>query len=214
LITCPNETLTLNVVAYNQTAIPSAGIDLVELTNGLFYTSTTNSSGSVTSQVTFGEYKLQIYKNNILINETTIDVFSDSQLQILCNLYGIQVSVKVVDFFGTPIQNANVTLNGPATERFSAMTQGDGTASFNNVVGGDMQIVAFAQGAQNNYQAVTLTVDKPTSVQIRMDRYVLLGSLLIPVSLLITLIIIIIAIVLFATMEIYRRRKAKHFPET
>jgi hypothetical protein len=208
VITCPNEGLTLNVVGYNKAAIPDASIKLVELTNGLFYTATTDSSGSVTSQVTFGMYRLQIYKDSILINETTVEAFGASQQQIICNLYGIQVLVSVVDFFGQPISNANVTLNGPATERFSAMTQGDGTATFNNVVGGDMQIVAFAQGAQNSYQAVTLTVDNPTSVQIKMDRYIALGSLMIPVSSLITLIIILVAIVLFATVEIYRRKKS------
>ena len=88
------------------------------------------------------------------------------------------------------------------------MTQGDGTATFNNVIGGDMQIIAFAQGAQNSYQAVTLTVDKPTSVQIKMDRYIVLGSLLIPVSSFITIIIILVAIVLLATVEVYRRKKS------
>ena len=94
------------------------------------------------------------------------------------------------------------------------MTQGDGTATFNNVIGGDMQIVAFAQGAQNSYQAVTLTVDKPTSVQIQIDRYIVLGSLLIPVSSLITIIIILVAIVLLAIVEIYRRRKVKQSRES
>jgi hypothetical protein len=209
VITCPNEALTINVVGYNQTPISGASINLVELTNGLFYTATTDSSGSATSQVTFGTYRLQIYEDNILINETNIEAFGASTQQIVCNLYGIQVLVSVVDFLGTPISNANVTLNGPATERLSAMTKGDGTATFSNVVGGNMQIVAFAQGAQNSYQAITLTVDNPTSVQIRLDRYIALGSLLIPVSSLITIIIIIIAVVLFAIVEIYRRRKAK-----
>ena len=208
LIICPNEALTLNVVGYNKAAISGADINLVELTNGLFYTATTDSSGSATSQVTFGTYRLQIYRDSILINETNIEVFGASQQQIICTLYGIQVSVSVVDFFGSPISNANVTLNGPATERLSAKTQGDGTATFNNVVGGDMQIVAFAQGAQNSYQAVTLTVDNPTSVQIKMDRYIAFGSLMIPVSSLMTLIIILVAIVLFVTVEIYRRRKS------
>ena len=214
VIICPNEALTINVVGYNRAAIPGASINLVELTNGLFYTATTDSSGSVTSQVTFGMYRLQIYKDNILINQTDIEAFAASQQQIICTLYGIQVSVSVVDFFGTPISNANVTLNGPATEQFSAMTQGDGTATFNNVIGGDMQIVAFAQGAQNSYQAVTLTVDKPTSggggggVQIQMDGYIVLGALLIPVSSFITIIIILVAIVLLATVEVYRRKKS------
>ena len=76
VITCPNEALTLNVVGYNKAAIAGARIDLVEITNGLFYTTTTDSSGSATSEVTFGMYRLQIYKDNILINETNIEAFS------------------------------------------------------------------------------------------------------------------------------------------
>jgi hypothetical protein len=210
VITCPNEALTINVVGSNQAAIPDARIDLVELTNGLFYSATTDSSGSSTSQVTFGMYQAQIYKGNILINETNIAAFGASQIQIRCTLYDIQVSVSVVDFFGHPIANANVTLNGPATERFSAVTQGDGTATFSNVVGGDMQIVAFAPGAQNGYQALSLTVDQPTSVQIKIDRYVAFGSLLIPVSSLITIAVILVAIILFAAIEIYLRKRVKH----
>ncbi len=87
------------------------------------------------------------------------------------------------------------------------MTKGDGTATFNNVIGGNMQIVAFAQGAQNDYQAMTLTVNQPTSVQIKIDRYVVFGSFLMPVSSLITIIIIIVDS-LFVTVEIYRRKKS------
>jgi hypothetical protein len=210
VITCPNEPLSINVVDYNQAAIPDARIELVELTSGLFYTASTDSSGSVTSQVTFGMYRTRIYKDNILINETNIEAFSESQKQIRCTLYGIQVSVSVVDFFGRPIPNANVTLNGPEPEHFSAVTQGDGTVTFSNVIGGDMQIVAFASGAQNGYQAVTLTVVQPTSVQIKIDRYIALGSLLIQTSSLITIAIILVAVILFVAVEIYRRKRVKH----
>jgi len=214
VITCPNEPLSINVVGYNQAAIPDARIELVELTSGLFYTASTDSSGSVTSQVTFGMYRTRIYKDNILINETNIEAFSESQKQIRCTLYGIQVSVSVVDFFGRPISNANVTLNGPATERFSAITKGDGTVTFSNVIGGDMQIVAFASGAQNGYQAVTLTVVQPTSVQIKIDRYIALGSLLIQTSSLIAIAIILVAVILFVAVEIYRRKRVKHTSES
>jgi hypothetical protein len=210
VITCPNEPLSINVVDYNQAAIPDARIELVELTSGLFYTASTDSSGSVTSQVTFGMYRTRIYKDNILINETNIEAFSESQKQIRCTLYGIQVSVSVVDFFGRPIPNANVTLNGPEPEHFSAVTQGDGTVTFSNVIGGDMQIVAFASGAQNGYQAVTLTVVQPTSVQIKIDRYIALGSLLIQTSSLITIAIILVAVILFVAVEIYRKKRVKH----
>jgi len=214
VITCPNEPLSINVVDYNQAAIPDARIELVELTSGLFYTASTDSSGSVTSQVTFGMYRTRIYKDNILINETNIEAFSESQKQIRCTLYGIQVSVSVVDFFGRPIPNANVTLNGPEPEHFSAVTQGDGTVTFSNVIGGDMQIVAFASGAQNGYQAVTLTVVQPTSVQIKIDRYIALGPLLIQTSSLIAIAIILVAVILFVAVEIYRRKRVKHTSES
>jgi hypothetical protein len=213
-ITCPSKSLTINVVDYNQAAIPDARIELVELTNGLFHAATTDSSGAVTSQVTFGKYRARVYKDNILINETNIEAFSESQKQIRCTLYGIQVSVSVVDLFGQPIPNANVTLNGPKTEKLSAMTQGDGTATFSNVIGGDMQIVAFAPGVENSYQALAITVDQPTSVQIKIDKYIALGPLLIPASSLLTIAIILVAIILFALVEIYRRRRVKPVSES
>ncbi len=210
VVICPNETLTINVVGYNHDAIPDARIDFVEVTNGLFYTATTDSDGSTTTQVTFGRYQLQIYKDNFLINETNIEAFTAGQMQIRCTLYGIQVSVSVVDFFGQPISNANVTLNGQGTERLSALTRGDGTTTFTNVIGGDMQIVAFAPGAQNDYQAVALTVDQPTSVQVRIDSLVDIGSFLIQVSLFMAIIIILVAIILFVVVELYLRRRVKH----
>jgi membrane-bound inhibitor of C-type lysozyme len=210
VITCPNETVSLNVVGYNQEAIPNTRIELVELTNGVFYAATTDTSGSVTSQVSFGMYRARFYKDNILINQTDISVFSNTQTRIVCSLYGIQVSVKIVDFFGSPISNANVTLNGPATERFSAMTKGDGTATFSNVVGGDMQVVAFASSGQNDYQSVALTVNQPTTVQLKIDRYVAFGSLLIPVSSLIAVLVILLGIILLAIVEVYRRKRVKH----
>jgi hypothetical protein len=206
LIICPNEELTLNLVGNDNAAIPGANIKLVELTSGLFYTATTDSSGSITIPVTFGTYNVQVYENSILIGQMNIEVFKTSQQQLICNLYDIQVSVSVVDFFGSPISNANVTLNGPSSERFSAMTKSDGTATFNDVVGGNLQIVAFAQGAQNSYQAVTLPIDNATSVQIKMSNYIALGSLLISASSLFALIIIVVAIILLITVEIYRRK--------
>jgi hypothetical protein len=212
VIICPSETLSINVVGNNQAAIPNTRIELVEQTTGIFYSATTDSSGSVSTQVSFGMYRARFYKDNILINQTNIEVFGNVQKQVQCTLYGIQVTIKVVDFFGNPISNANVTLNGPATEHFSAATKGDGTAVFNDVIGGDMQVIAFAPGAQNAYQAMAVSVNQPTSVQVQIARYVVLGSLLIPVSSLIALIVILIAVILLAIVEIYRRKRVKRTP--
>jgi hypothetical protein len=209
VITCPDEIITFNIVGYSREVIPQARIELVELTNGLFYAGTADDSGAVSTKVTFGMYRARIYKDNILINETTIQAFSADQKQIYCSLYGIDVSVSVVDFFGGAISNADVTLNGPENERFSATTQSNGVATFSNVIGGDMQIIACPHGNPQDYQAITLRVDRPTTVQLKIDKFVALGSLLVPVSSLFTVIIILIGIVLLALVEIYRRRKTK-----
>ncbi len=112
-IICPSETLNLNIVGSTLEPIPNARIELVELSNGLFYSATTDNNGAAITQATFGMYRARVYKDTTLINETNVDVFSSSQQQIRCTLYGIQLSVSVVDFFGAPISNANVTLNGP-----------------------------------------------------------------------------------------------------
>jgi len=212
VVICPSENIAINVVGYNQEAIPGARIELVELSNGLFYSATTDSNGATATQATFGMYRARVYKDNTLINETNVQVFSNSQQQIRCTLFGIQLSVSVVDFFGTPISNVNVTLNGP--EKQSAFTQSDGKATFNNIIGGNMQIIAQASGTKDAYQAVTLTVNQPTSVQIKIDKYVALGPLLIQASSLITILIILVAILLFALVEIYRRRSVKHASAT
>jgi hypothetical protein len=148
-----------------------------------------------------------VYAGNTLINETNVQVFSSSQQQIRCTLYGIQLSVKVVDFFGSPISNVNVTLNGPT--QLSADTKSDGTATFSNIIGGNMQIIAQVPGAPDVYQAMTVTVNQPTSVQIKIDKYVALGSILIPASALIAILIILVALISFALVEVYRRRRAK-----
>ena len=211
-IICPSETVTLNVVGNNQEPIPNARIELVELSNGLFYSATTDTHGSAITQATFGMYRARVYRDNTLINETNLQVFSNSQQQIRCTLFGIQLSVAVVDFFGNPISNTNVTLNGP--EKISEVTQRDGKATFNNIIGGNMQIIAQASGTKDAYQAIILTVNQPTSVQIKIDRYIALGSMLIPASALITILIIVAVLILFALIEIYRRRGVKHVAAT
>jgi hypothetical protein len=211
-IICPSKTVTLKVVGNNQEPIPNARIELVELSNGLFYSAKTDTTGSATTQATFGMYRARVYRDNTLINETTVQVFSNSQQQIRCTLFGIQLSVAVVDFIGNPISKANVTLNG--TEKISEVTQSDGKATFNNIIGGNIQIIAQISGTKDAYQAMTLTVNQPTSVQIKIDRYIALGSMLIPASALITMIIILVTIILFAIVEIYRRRRFKHTTAT
>ncbi len=209
VILCPSRTLTLKIIDYNRAAIPNARIELVEVTNGLFNGVTTDAGGAVTLGVTFGKYRLRVYKDDILLNETVIEVFNDMQSEIRCSLYNIQVSVKAVDYFEQPIPNVIVTLHGPGAEARSATTQADGTTTFSNVIGGNMQIIAYPEGMENSYEALNLQVTEPTTIQVKLDKYILIGPFLIEASVLATVIVVLMAIVLFVSIEVYRRKRAK-----
>jgi hypothetical protein len=208
-ILCPSRTLTLKIVDYNLEAIPNARIEMFEVTSGLFHGARTDTAGTVTVEVTFGKYRLRVYKDDILLNEIVIEVFSDTQRDIRCSLYNIQVSVKVVDHFEQPVPNINVMLNGPEIGTRSATTHSDGTTTFNNVIGGKMQIIAYPEGVEGSYEAVSLRVEEPTEIQIKLAKYILLGPFLIESSALATFIVILLAILMFVSIEVYRRKRAK-----
>jgi hypothetical protein len=208
-ILCPSRTLTLKIVDYNLEAIPNARIEMFEVTSGLFHGAITDTAGTVTVEVTFGKYRLRVYKDDILLNEIVIEVFSDTQRDIRCSLYNIQVSVKVVDHFEQPVPNINVMLNGPEIGTRSATTHSDGTTTFNNVIGGKMQIIAYPEGVEGSYEAVSLRVEEPTEIQIKLAKYILLGPFLIESSALATFIVILLAILMFVSIEVYRRKRAK-----
>jgi hypothetical protein len=209
-VVAPDESIAFNVLGYNQQGISNARIELVELSNGLFYTATTNSNGVANSQLTFGMYRARIFKDNILVNETSIQAFSAGQKKIVASLYGIDLSVSVVDFFGSPVSNVEVTISGP--QQLSATTQSNGKVTFNNIIGGNMQIFVQDPNAPNSNQAITLNVEQPSTVQIKMERYVAFGSLLIQASLLITTLIIVVIFILFLVVEIIRRKMRNTTP--
>jgi hypothetical protein len=208
-IVCPSRILTLTVLDYNLAAIPNARIELVEQSSGIFYGATTNDAGTVTVEVTFGKYRLRVYSSNILLNETVVEAFSDTQITVRCILYNLQVSVRVIDYFGQPIDNVNIMLRGQENQTRSAKTQSNGTTTFNNVIGGNMQIIAYLTGKEASYEAVNLQVESPTAIQIKMGKYVLLGPFLIETSLLATIIIILAVVIVFLFMEVYRRKRLK-----
>ena len=208
-ILCPSRTVTLKISDYNLSAIPNARIEMFEVTSGLFHGATTDAAGTVTLEVTFGKYKLRVYKDDILLNETVIEVFSDAQREIRCSLYNIQVSVRVVDYFQQPIPGINVMLYGPGIGTLSATTQANGTTTFSNVIGGNMQIIAYPDGLENSYEAVNLQIEEPQEVEIRLAKYILVGPFLIESSALATFIVILLAIIMFVSIEVYRKKRTK-----
>jgi hypothetical protein len=115
----------------------------------------------------------------------------------------------VVDYFGQRIPNMNVVYRGPDGTTRSETTQADGVAVFDDVIGGDVQIIAYPTGQESFYEAVNLQVSSSTAVQVKLGRHILLGTLLIDISLFITVVIILVVVVLLLVLEVWRRRKLK-----
>ncbi|MCL5878091.1 MAG: carboxypeptidase-like regulatory domain-containing protein [Candidatus Bathyarchaeota archaeon] len=207
-IICPSRNVTLAVTGNNYEAIPNARVELVEISSGLFYSASADNNGVAAMEPTFGMYRVRVYKDTALIHQVNLQVFNDSQKQVRCTLYGIPLSVAVVDFFGAPIPNANVTLNGSA--KAVAVTQSNGIATFEDIVGGSMQIIVQPQGIQDASQAITVNVEEPITVQVKIDKYVSVGGVLLQASTLISIIVVVIGVVLFAVVEVIRRRKAQN----
>jgi hypothetical protein len=209
IILCPSRTVTLKISDYNLAAIPNARIEMFEITSGLFHGAITDAAGTVTVEVTFGKYKLRVYKDDTLLSEMVIEVFSDAQKEIRCSLYNIKVSVKVVDYFKQPIPNINVMLYGPGIGTLSAKTHTNGTTTFSNVIGGNMQIIVYPDGLENSYEVVNLQIEEPKEIEIRLAKYILIGPFLIESSALATFIIILLAIIMFVSIEVYRKKRTK-----
>jgi hypothetical protein len=197
----------LKVVGYNQAPVAHSRLELVEITSGIFYGYTTDNSGDVNAEASFGKYKLRVYVNSILLNETVLEVFGSTQKEIQCSLYNIQISVKVVDYFGQPISNAEVVVNRPGMEKRTAVTTGAGTATFSGIIGGSMQVVVYPMGVENSYEAANVDVNSPESIQIKMSRYALFGSILVETSLVVTIVLIAAAVILFVLIEILRKSR-------
>lgn len=207
MIICPSKTLTLRITDFNADAISNARIELVEVTNGLFNGGISDATGTVTVEVTFGKYRLRVYKDEILLNSTSIEVFRDIHREISCSLFNIQVEVMVVDYFAQPIPNMNIVLHRSGLEPWSSTTQTNGEATFSDVIGGDMQIIVYPNGAESNYEAFNVHIQESKEVEIKLNKYILVGPFLVESSALATFIIILVALLLFVSLEVYRRKR-------
>ena len=207
IILCPDETLQLSTVDYNYNVLPNSRVILTEKASGIFYSVSTSSNGNAQLQVTFGQYRVEVYtSNNVLLNETVINVLSDNQTQIRCILYNLPVSVKVVDYFGNGISNVNVKLSRP-TDTWLETTDGNGIASFSNVIGGNMEITASLSGNPDSFVAKNLQVDSSTAVTLTMGKFAVVAGALVDTSVLATVLVILIAVLLFSGIELTRRWK-------
>jgi len=206
MIICPDKILNIRLVDYKSNPLTNTRITLIEQASGIFYSVTTDDNGASQLQVTFGQYRLDAYTaDNILVNETVINVLSDTQSQVTCTLYNLPISIKIVDYFGTPIGNVYVQLSRTGMASKSETTNSDGIAAFNNVIGGSMEITAYPTGNEKAFIAKNLQISSPTTVTLSMAKYIAFGGSLVETSALAAIILVVIVILLLIVLELYRR---------
>jgi hypothetical protein len=207
-ILCPTKTLHVKVIGANDQPVESARVTAQEIMGGLNYNDTTTADGTADLNCTFGRYTVKVYSGEILLNETAFDLFEDENGTIKCQLYGLSVSFKVVDYFGQPIPNAKVTWQGNGLQN-SGTTGSDGIVTFSNIIGGSLQVTVCLPGRSQPCVVTTSYVESPTTtITIGIGAYVLLAGFLIETSQLTIGIIIVLAVVLVLLIEVYRRRHA------
>lgn len=209
-IHCPNLTLQVSIIDADGQPIPNASIKLSEFMGGIQYQEDTNDEGIASFSSVFGKYRIEILDpDGIKLNETTTTLFQNQNTTIPCQLYGLAITIRVVDYLGQPIPNANVTLQRTTAQTYSATTQGNGEATFSKITGGNLQISVYILDQQQPCMEETQWIDRNTTIEIKADRYISLAGILVETGLMATAALIAAAIIAVALVEIYRRRHAK-----
>jgi hypothetical protein len=208
-IFCPPRILQVNVTDAHNQPIATVNVKVQELMGGLHYDKNTDDNGLAVLDCTFGKYTIRVYSGEILLNEAIVNLFQNQNISIICKIYGLNVLIKVVDYFGQPIPNANVTLQRENLATRSSQTQSDGTVTFDNVIGGNLQIALYLPGQTQPYEQNSFFVDDSTTIQINIEKYVILAGFLIETSQLAIAIIIVVTLILVLSIEVYRRKRAK-----
>ncbi|MGC8896360.1 MAG: hypothetical protein ACP5LB_06330 [Candidatus Bathyarchaeia archaeon] len=210
-IICPTCTLQVNVTNPNANDQPISGalVTIQDVMGGLYFENTTTMDGITIFNSILGKYIVAVYVNGIKLNETFANLNETFiNVPISCKFYGLNIAIQVVDYFGQPIPNANVTLSLENLQQWS-LTKSDGTAEFLDAIGGNLQVMVYLPGQSQPYMTSPLYVDSSKTIQIKIERYTMLAGFLVETSQLATSIIIAVSVILVLCLEIYRRKRLK-----
>jgi hypothetical protein len=210
-IACPSFTLQINAFKADGQPFGNAAVQVKELLGGIQYDGNTDANGFVAfKNATLGEYDVEIHDSaGKELNSTTVDLFQDQNVTVNCNLFGLNISVRVTDYFGQPFSNTNITLQGNGSEPVSQRTQANGVVTFYNLIGDSFSISVYLSNQGQPTVIESLHVDGSTTVPIRINRYVLLAGLPVETSQLAIAVIIVLSVLLVLSLEAYRRRRNK-----
>jgi hypothetical protein len=210
-VSVPVFTLRVNVTNPNAGGQPinNVLVKVQESIGGLFYENST-VDGIADFDCILGNYAVRVYDaNNVKLNETTVILNTTIiETSLSCKLYGLNLSIRIVDYFGQSIPNVNVTLEGNGLQTWRT-SGGDGLATFTEVTGGDFRVTARLSGNSEPCAITTVSVDKPTSVDVKLDKYVTIAGMFVETGQLVTFVMIALIIVFILSLEVIRRRKLK-----
>jgi hypothetical protein len=208
-IICPTMTLQITVTSATGQAINNATVKAREVSGG-FISQGNTVNGILALNGIFGRYLIQVYMYGIKLNETTVDLNQTVvNVTVVCDSYGLSISIKIVDYFGQPISGANVTLKQGSWQDFH-LTESDGIVSFTNTIGGNMQAVVYLPGQTEPYTMRTFSFDNSTTqpLEIKADKFMLLAGFLVETGQVATTMLVVAIVVLILSLELYRRRRA------
>lgn len=210
-IVCPKENLHLNVTDGSGQPIRNASVNAIEEAGGFFYSNDTLADGTTTFRATFGRYLVQVYVGGIKLNETTIDLNGTTvNATINCSLYDLDVSVKLTAYFGQAIPNLNVTLEWIGYPNSTSTVSGsDGIASFKGIVGGNLTLTVSMKGQSNPLAVTTANVSTSTTIEIRLDKYIVLAGMLVDLGQFVTVLAIVLIVIFIVCLEVYRMRRSR-----
>lgn len=209
-IVCPNLNMQVTVTKANGQVFADALIRAQELLGSPLFEGYTDVNGVISFDAPFGRYKVQaLGDQGTVLNETTIDLFENQNVNLNCSLFGLLVSVRVVDYFGQGIGNVEVSLKGQGQPVSSQITGSDGLVTFDNVIGGQLEAAVYLAGSSSLLAAQDFTVEHSTTLQIKVAKYAAFAGMLVEVSQLVTVIFILLAVVLVLGVEIYRHKRSR-----
>jgi len=205
----PKKTLVVTVLNSKGKYASDLNVKAYEWTSGTaspIQSSVTDDEGKVTLPLSFGWYKLRVFKGKILVNETKVELTSGNatiSTIVNCELLDLNLTVKVLDYFGFPIPQAKVVLdiNGVLNEKV-----GNGEISFEKLIGGNCKISVFLPPNYDSpYIVKTLYFGKSGSITLKDEKHINFLGALVETSTFSTIILILIIAVVFATIFIYKR---------
>jgi len=209
-IICPSLTLQVSALDGANKPISNAMVKVQEVIGWRFHEGNTTAEGTVAFRSTFGKYKLEVFDvDAIKLNETYVSLFQNQNITIYCILYGLDIYVKVVDYVGQPISNLNVTLQREELKARFNQTQSDGVATFNHVTGGNVWVAVYLSGVAEPYVSKKVFVDKSTTIEVKVEKFILLVGFLVETSHLITALIIIAILIAILLVEVYKIKLKK-----